>query len=654
MANYSLFATSSAPVGGPFKVENVSANLDGWIYGPLGKIYGSGIISTGDFSEFEFLRLDTSWVYSDTKTATVYKIGDTISGGLAWTRPIRLGGLQVQKNFGLRPDLITTPLFKTSGSAAVPSTVDVYVGNFKAHSQNVDAGPYTINHVPSISGIGNARVVITDPTGREQETTKPFYISSHLLRKGLLDYSLESGFARLNYGAISNNYSDDFVASGTFRYGVNDDFTLEGHVEGTSQLLNGGLGAAFTFADRALVSLAGSASKSDTGAGYQIYGAIDTQLLGMNIHASTRRSFGDYQDLASVTASDIVDTTNVTTALSTNGFAKAFDQISLGIPLPKVKGGLNISFTHLENVVDEASNIASISYTQKVFGNASLSVSLYTDLDGESNNGAYVGLSFPIGERIFSSVGVESIDGDLSYFAGASRSVDTKPGSWGWHFSDTEGSKTRRRAGVTYRGKKTFSQVNVHQNSDHVHADAYIDGAVVVADSGVFFANRISDAFAVVDAGVPDIPVYLSNQFVGETNKQGKLLVPGLLSYEENNIRIETDKLPINARVGSSENRIIPADGAGVNISFGVQTQARNAIIILTDANGKYLPVGSEGNLSGSDIDFVIGYDGRSFIEGLSASNTVSVSTDNGPCTANFDFAALEDDQVEIGPVVCR
>jgi outer membrane usher protein len=39
-----------------------------------------------------------------------YRAGDTINGGLAWTRPIRIGGLQAQRNFGLRRFVITPPL----------------------------------------------------------------------------------------------------------------------------------------------------------------------------------------------------------------------------------------------------------------------------------------------------------------------------------------------------------------------------------------------------------------------------------------------------------------------------------------------------------------------------------------------------------------
>ncbi|MCP4184193.1 MAG: fimbrial biogenesis outer membrane usher protein [Hyphomicrobiales bacterium] len=654
VANYSLFSTTSSVNDKPLSVEDISANLNGWIYGPMGKIYGSGIVSTGNFKTYDFLRLDTTWSVSDVKNSTVYNIGDAISGGLAWTRPYRFGGFQMQKNFGLRPDLIATPLLRTSGSAAVPSTVDVYIGNFKAHSQKVDAGPFTINQIPTVSGVGNAKIVVTDATGREIETTKPFYISSNLLRKGLLDYSIEAGFARLNYGSVSNNYSKSFLGSGTFRYGVTDKFTLEGHVEAGPQLLNGGLGASFTLADRALFSFATSISRDRFDQGYQLFGSFNTQILGMNLHASTRRSFGTYHDLASITSNDIIDTGFVNPALSSSGIAKAFDQISLGVPLPKLNGGLNISFTHLENAIDEASMFASLTYNQKILGNASLSVSIYSNLEDSNDNGAYIGLSFPIGKKIFATTAVDSSEGEIKVHASASKTLKATPGSWGWRLSDTEGSNTRRSAGVSYRGRKTYSQLDVTQNASDFQADAFIDGAIVIADKGVFLANRIDDAFAVVDASAADIPVYLSNQMVGKTNKNGKLLVPGLLSYEENRLRIDTENLPVNASVDSTRQKIIPGDGSGVNVKFGVSTQTSSAVVIFTNAAGSYLNVGDEGKLNGGDSEFIIGYDGRTYIEGLSGKNEASINTTDGECSAKFDYVAQTDVQVEIGPVVCQ
>ena len=56
-----------------------------------------------------------------------YRAGDFISGFLSWTRPVRLGGAQINSDFSMRPDLITFPVPAVAGSVAVPSTVDVLV-----------------------------------------------------------------------------------------------------------------------------------------------------------------------------------------------------------------------------------------------------------------------------------------------------------------------------------------------------------------------------------------------------------------------------------------------------------------------------------------------------------------------------------------------
>ena len=53
-----------------------------------------------------------------------------------------------------------------SGSAAVPSTVDIYVNNLKTYSQDVGTGPYQINNLP-LSGGGTARIVGKPFTPRE-------------------------------------------------------------------------------------------------------------------------------------------------------------------------------------------------------------------------------------------------------------------------------------------------------------------------------------------------------------------------------------------------------------------------------------------------------------------------------------------------------
>ena len=52
--------------------------------------------------------------------------------------------------------------------------------------------------------------------------------------------------------------------------------------------------------------------------------------------------------------------------------------------------------------------------------------------------------------------------------------------------------------------------------------------------------------------------------------------------------------------------------------------------------------------------EFTVGYDGRAFIENLSADNEVVVRFEAGSCHARFPFAPRDKAQVSIGPVRCQ
>src|SRR5262249_45627290 len=140
-----------------YAFNGASATFDGRVFTPYGT-FSQGALLTSTVSErFEPLRLNSTFAYSDPETMTTYRAGDTINGGLAWARPIRIGGLQVDRNFGLRPDLVTIPLPFAAGSAAVPSTADIYINNVKTTSQDLGPGPYVLSNVPAIGGNGTAR-----------------------------------------------------------------------------------------------------------------------------------------------------------------------------------------------------------------------------------------------------------------------------------------------------------------------------------------------------------------------------------------------------------------------------------------------------------------------------------------------------------------
>ncbi|MBV1704497.1 MAG: fimbrial biogenesis outer membrane usher protein, partial [Hyphomicrobiales bacterium] len=78
---------------------------------------------------------------------------------------------------------------------------------------------------------------------------------------------------------------------------------------------------------------------------------------------------------------------------------------------------------------------------------------------------------------------------------------------------------------------------------------------------------------------------------------------------------------------------------------------------IFVDAAGKFPQAGVTGTVSATGARFVVGYDGRSYIEGLRPHDAVTITLDGAgrTCAAAFDYAPRADGLAPtIGPVVCK
>ncbi|MDQ8729442.1 fimbria/pilus outer membrane usher protein [Bradyrhizobium sp. LHD-71] len=654
--NYTLFAASDGDFWRDIKAfQGVSGAFEGRLFSPYGTFNQSFIGSTASGELGGFTRLDTTWSYSSPQDLITYRAGDMISGGLSWTRSVRMGGIQIQRNFGLRPDLVTMPIPVLSGSAAVPSTLDVYTQNVRTFSGAVPAGPYEVTNLPVATGGGTARVVLRDALGRETVTTLPFYVSSQLLQEGLTDFSAELGFARRFYGIASNGYDGRPVASGSMRYGLTDWLTLEGHAEGGAGLLNGGVGASFALGSRGVASLAVAGSRLNGRAGGLVNAAIELSLGQLSLYARTQRTFGEYDDIASVTAPAFDPWLNHDLNVFSAKVPKVLDQISVGMPLPFDRSNLNLSYTQLESAWGDRDRIVGLSYSRGFGRNATFYATAFKSLDDRDGFGVFAGISFPLGDDITLSGGVQNGPNGTSAVVDAIKSERPEVGSYGWRVRDAEGGTTDRSAAASYRGSFGRVEAGVQQFENSVRATAQFGGSIAFAGGGVFFGNRIDDAFAVVDAGAPDVLVRYENRPVGKTNGRGLILVPYLNSYQKNKISIDSEKLPVDAEIPTTDKVVVPADRNGVVVKFGVEQTSEAALITFVDASRKPIDVGSQGILEGSDEGFVVGYDGQSYLRDLNAHNAVRIGLAGGnTCRAEFDYSRQPGEQVAIKDVVCQ
>jgi outer membrane usher protein len=659
--------------GAPMAFNGASGTFDARLFTPFGTLSQSAILRTASLTDrFDALRLNTTFTYSDPESMVSYRGGDVITGGFAWTRPIRIGGAQMARNFGLRPDLVTLPLPAARGSAAVPSTADIYINNVKTYSQDVNTGPYLLSNLPAITGAGTARVILRDSSGHTTESVLPFYVSANLLAPGMFDYSAEAGLPRLSYGTTGDRYLGMPVGSGSARYGAFDWLTLMGHAEGGAGLINGSAGAVIRTGSLGVATLAGAASRSADGTGFQSYAAYETKLFGLSINASSQMTFGAYNDLAGVTSRldntsiitdpfDIGGILDLTTAVQKAANNKALftsaqparmlNRISVGAPLPFYNMNLSAGFTQTRDAADVRSDIANLTVSFPI-GRASFFATAFTTVSGDKNTGFLAGLSMPLGD-VTASLSVSGGTDGLAINADAVKPLDQKPGSWGWRVRDSEGVGAQRSAAVSYRSSFMRTEAGVSQGSNGVVATGEVEGAVATMGGGVFFANRIDDAFAVVETGVPNVEVFHENRPVGMTNSSGRALIPGLRSFQKNKIAIDTSKLPVDADISTTEGYVTPGDRSGVRLNFAVRTDIKPAIVVFNGADGKPLPAGARGQVEGGE-SFTVGYDGRAYIKDLAAENKVTITMVDRECHASFNYAAHPNEQVVVSGVTCQ
>jgi len=606
------------------------------VFHPGGVFANSGVAVFGS-SAHRYTRLDTSWSHSDADKLTTLAVGDTVTSSLSWSRAVRLGGMQWRRNFALRPDLVTYPLPALGGSAAVPTAVDLYVNNVRQFTGQVGSGPFVLNNAPAITGAGQAVIVVKDALGRDVVTSVPLYIDTRLLAAGLLDYAVELGFLRNNYGVRSFDYASSPALSTSMRYGLTSSLTLEGHAEATRSVANAGGGALVRLGQGGVLSGAAAYSQGDGQNGAQ--GTIGYQYRTpiFNVDVQGMRSFGTYRDLASAAGAP---------------FLRSLLRTTVSVPAGR-SGSVAASYIGVSDPVTGRSRIVSLSYSAQVGRDFSLSASAYQDLADSRARGVLMTLTMALGNDTSTAVGVGTDRGHTSATVSAIRTPEYG-GGFGWQLQANQtGSDRRSLAQLNYRSRYGDAFVAAQELNGQTSTAVDLTGSVVVMDGDVLPGRRINDGFALVSTdGIPNVPVTFENRLMGRTNAGGHLLVPDLVSYENNRVAIDPLVLPINAKLDTSTMTIAPADRSGVLARFRIET-FRGAQLRLVDAHDQPLPAGSTATLVRNGQRYPIGYDGLAFIDTLDTENTVRVDDVSPPCVVQFTYPADAGALPTFGPLRC-
>lgn len=586
-----------------------------------------------------WLRLQSTWFHTDAERLESWQVGDLISGAsLSWTQPVRLGGVQWQRNFRLQPQLITFPLPTVEGTVAVPSTVDVLVNQVRQFSQPVQPGPFLVENLPVITGQGEIQVVVRDALGREQVSLLPFYASSRLLRPGLRDFSLETGWLRRSFGQRSADYGERPVALASLRQGWADSLTLEAHAELGPELVNGGLGGVLRLGGWGLGSLALAYGRDDRGEGLQTHYGYQWTARRFGLSASGSQAGRGYRNLASLEGLSLPP--------------RQLHQLVASVGLGRV--GLSVGWIDLRAAEGLRTHLATLSASATLGAGWSAFASLITGLERADRDALALGVRHYFGRQRSLSATRQHREGgaDLTLVQ-AVQALPAQGVGAGWQLQAAESGRVQ--AAAAYRFPALTAGLGRFEDRGPDTSYAELGGALawLACACAPRAANRIDDSFILVDTGLPGVPVLHENRAVGISDDDGLLLVPGALSLVRNQIAIDPRGLALDVTVPKVRETVVPRERSGVYLDLGIRQQPA-ALLELQQPDGTPVPLGARLTLNAVPIDAVVGYDGLAYVHPREGHNQLQVRWEGGACEVPFTHVSRPGELVQHGPLRCE
>ncbi|MDQ6799484.1 MAG: fimbria/pilus outer membrane usher protein [Acidobacteriota bacterium] len=612
--------------------------------GETGTSIGGNLIYNSFFRPAggKLLRSLSQFIVDDTTRLRRWTFGDAIASTDTLGGSAALGGMTLSRNFNLDPYFLRYPSYGLAGTATTPSTVDVYVNGVLVQRSEVPPGPFDLRNIPVSAGSGTARVVIRDAYGNEHVQTQSFYYSTAVLGRGTSEFSYSVGALRRNFSTSSFDYGDPAIL-GFHRYGLTDTLTLGGRFETTRGLVSGGGGASMrTRIGDVEATAAVSSHDGENGTA----GGATYRYLGRRVSfGGTLRTFSrTYANL-----NTIQEPADLRILRDGNAF------MSLLIP----RGSFTIQWNSVrfpnQPVNDHIALLTSVSVSRATFY---LSV-------GQANQGGrrhadyFAGIGVYGAHMTTANVSVSGGNGRPQQTVEIQRPLPVGTGFGYRLFSTTGGGNKTGNAVLQYNAP--FGQYDVGLDPYHTSSKPTINASGgFVYEKGAFqFTRAIQDSFALVRVpGVPNVRVYLSNQLVGRTDANGDLLVPNMLSYYGNTVRIDDRDIPLDYDVRQIQETIAPTFRGGAFVEFPIQRvrTIAGSVVVKTSA-GDVVPAFGELTVNDDRLRSYtspLGRQGELYLENIPPGTfTATVEFSGGECAVTIVIPPTSGNIVKLGILPC-
>lgn len=583
-------------------------------------------------------RTTTSCVYDWTSRRISMVGGDAIGGGDQLTQPIHYGGIKIGTDFELQPSLLLIPSQSLSGSADLPSTLEVWVDHALTLRTDIPAGPFEVSDIPLRTGAGEVRALITPLYGEPQTLSYAFYMDTSLLAKGLTDWSVDMGKLRENLALPGDTYGESFGAW-RYRRGFSNRFTAGLGLQATERFQLASANSAFTLGDYAAMETSMAASQTRDGVSGSAFAVrLTHQSRYFSASYMFRRNGSGYQELAYLTLPKVPQATR---------------QLNIGAPL---SDGVSVSYSDGYQAYSDGTALGFRSATVSVRLGwlGSLRLSAFVPKSEQSSNIYTAQLTLPLGKNHSGNTSVQT-DGISQYRSvGVQKNLPAGPGH-GYRFhTGHNGSTTTSVADVNLQS--AIGRVGIHGNKhgETENVSTRMAGSVLISRTGIVLSPQSPGSYAVVDVGAPGVPLYHGGQLKAYTDKRGRALIAGLRPFEDNTISIRAVDVPIDVQPNALATHIQPGRRDVIAVNFGFQRERYVAGKVVT-SDGQYVPAGARVRVD-EDAETVVGERGEFFVTvSKSDFGLIVVLPEHGKCIVNISLdQAVTSVVTDVGTLTCK
>ncbi|MEO6486790.1 MAG: fimbria/pilus outer membrane usher protein, partial [Thermoanaerobaculia bacterium] len=295
-------------------------------------------------------------------------------------------------------------------------------------------------------------------------------------------------------------------------------------------------------------------------------------------------------------------------------------------------------------------------YLLNRFTNLFVSAGL-AEVDGVRQPEYSAGVSIFLGRSTSTTLGVSRRQGRTQATVDVQRSLPVGTG-YGYRLAAENGQGTRTGNGA-FQYQTGFGRYELaFSGFDGDAPSLSASGGLVYQRGNFLFTRPVQESFALVRVpGVPNVRIYSNNLEVGRTDQQGEIIIPSLLSYYGNKVRIEDRDIPMEFSVPAVERTIAPPYRGGALVEFAVRRiQTVTGTVVVRTGDTEVVPAYGQITATGSGVTLIspLGNGAEFYLENIAA-GTYSVAVDyaDGTCTFLLVVPETTEAFIKLGRLVC-